>query len=330
MAMAPFVHDIETQVTAIELKEPLITDNGENDKGNEDCEDDVKGPDKIGGIPSVRKSGYGNLMWAEQQCQRRCGLSVDQAKLMHRAYGLYQTKGDPKTFIIQSISTIFPPDLEGRWKSEQAKWKVEMTPQRQKNWMKYIDLIVLASRDSRWGVAIAGLTFYFGLMTSFLASYTTRSFDSRLLFTIAFMELYSIIMESFIPDLEAVASELQSTDVEPEVFSSQWVDRMMHRLNTGSFDPTKLDQDKFRRCVERMLSSSSPVQDLAVDNTIPMYIIIGRFSRGSLNPKEKLLRLKNEAVLFEQMRQGARSLRGWRRFFSLKSLHSFGLYKVST
>jgi hypothetical protein len=338
MTMAPNAHDVETQVTAIELEEPLITGNDENDKGNEDREDGVKGPAKIGGIPSVRKPGYGNLMWAEQQCQRRCGLSVDQAKLMHKAYGLYQTEGDPKSFIVQSISTIFPPDLLGRWKIEQAReekrraqWRRRAMSRSMKTFASIEKMSGLVVQIGVLQTATAVLSIYLARMTSFLAFSTARSFDSRVLFAMAFMELYSIIMKSFVPNQEVVESEHQSTDVEPEIFSSQWVDTITHRLNTGSFDPTKLDKVEFKHFVERFLSSSSPVRDHGVDNnTNPMYIIIGWFSQGSLDPKEKLLRLKNETVLFEQMRQGAKSLRGWRMFLSLKSLHSFGLYKVST
>jgi hypothetical protein len=59
------------------------------------------------------------------------------------------------------------------------------------------------------------------------------------------------------------------------------------------------------------------------------YIIIGWFQRGSLDPREKLPKLRNETDLFKQMRKGIRSVRGWRRVLSLTSLHSFGPCQVS-
>jgi hypothetical protein len=58
------------------------------------------------------------------------------------------------------------------------------------------------------------------------------------------------------------------------------------------------------------------------------YIVIGWFLRSALHPQEKILQFENPSDLFVVLRRGEHDLRGWRRFFSLKGLRGFGLYKV--
>jgi hypothetical protein len=50
--------------------------------------------------------GMENWMWAKQQCARRCGFSVAEAKLVQEAYVVYQGRGDPMAFIIRVFSGI--------------------------------------------------------------------------------------------------------------------------------------------------------------------------------------------------------------------------------
>lgn len=101
-------------------------------------------------------------------------------------------------------------------------------------------------------------------------------------------------------------------------------------LEAGHFDLSKLDQQKFKEklkdVVQQLLTSRS--LDQVQGTSASSYIILGWFPRGSLDPKEKLLKLNGETNLFKEMKKGIRSVRGWRRFLSLKSLHNFGLYRV--
>lgn len=105
-------------------------------------------------------------------------------------------------------------------------------------------------------------------------------------------------------------------------------------LEAGRFNPAKLDEKKLKAVIQRLLTSrSSSVGHLSDGGQAPVtpgYIIIGWFLRGSMNLREKLLRLNDETDLFKQMRKGIRSVRGWRGILSLKSLKSFSLYRVST
>ncbi|KAG0646098.1 hypothetical protein D0Z07_8276 [Hyphodiscus hymeniophilus] len=57
------------------------------------------------------------------------------------------------------------------------------------------------------------------------------------------------------------------------------------------------------------------------------YIVIGWFRRSAADPTERILQFDNEKELFQALRHGEHDVRGWREFFSLKSLKGFGLYK---
>jgi hypothetical protein len=79
------------------------------------------------------------------------------------------------------------------------------------------------------------------------------------------------------------------------------------------FDATRED---IKRQVERLMPKATP------------YIVIGWFRRSASDPMERILEFENERELFRALRIGERRVRGWREFFSLKSLKGFGLYKV--
>jgi hypothetical protein len=53
---------------------------------------------RLDGIPSVRKPGYGNWIWAEKRCARRSGLTVGEAMAIQAAYRVYQKGGDIREF----------------------------------------------------------------------------------------------------------------------------------------------------------------------------------------------------------------------------------------
>ncbi len=60
-----------------------------------------------------------------------------------------------------------------------------------------------------------------------------------------------------------------------------------------------------------------------------LYIVIGWFRLSALHPEERILQFDEPADLFITLRRGEGDVRGWRRFFSLRGLRAFGLYKVS-
>jgi hypothetical protein len=59
------------------------------------------------------------------------------------------------------------------------------------------------------------------------------------------------------------------------------------------------------------------------------YIVIALRSRASNDPRERIIKIKHHVKFFKDLRKGINILRGWRGFFSLKSLKAFGLSKVS-
>ena len=79
------------------------------------------------------------------------------------------------------------------------------------------------------------------------------------------------------------------------------------------FDATRED---IKKQVERLMPTATP------------YIVLGWFRRSASDPMERILEFENERELFKALRVGERGVRGWREFFSLKSLKGFGLYKV--
>lgn len=79
------------------------------------------------------------------------------------------------------------------------------------------------------------------------------------------------------------------------------------------WDATRQD---IKRQVERLLPDPTP------------YIVIGWFRRSASDPKERILRFDKTEHFFHVLRSGERAVRGWRGYFSLKSLQGFGLYKV--
>jgi hypothetical protein len=58
------------------------------------------------------------------------------------------------------------------------------------------------------------------------------------------------------------------------------------------------------------------------------YIVIGWFIRMASDPNERIMQLDRPEDLFKCMRKGELNVRGYRRFFSLRGLRGFGLYKV--
>ncbi|ESZ90068.1 hypothetical protein SBOR_9556 [Sclerotinia borealis F-4128] len=57
------------------------------------------------------------------------------------------------------------------------------------------------------------------------------------------------------------------------------------------------------------------------------YLILGYFPTSTLDPHETYLPLSTPSSLFSSLHRAEHSLRGYRRFLSLKSLAGFGLYK---
>ncbi len=365
------VHDSENQSGAVEL-EPLLN----QDEADEEVDGRTGSPTerpRIGEIPSVHKPGYGNWMWAEQQCARRCGFTIAEAKLVQEAQSLYQDGGDPKAFLIEMFSAFILME-EDYLRSTHDSRKLPKLPyigRFVESWL----IVVSPSVALAWGGMKVAL--------SSLNSDFREAYENRVHLMETMSRLLPIVTEIFEPDrpetipLQKGSSDLiarespvsasitpstqqpPNPDAANDSVSAKTVDRrgvwveganaskragktttsdpstlsgdkriedLKKALVAGHFDLTKLDQKKFTDVIKELLSSRSLGQMRGDPAT--GYIIVGWFPRGSLNPREKLLRFNERTDIFKQMRRTIRSVRGWRRFLSLKSLHSFGLYKV--
>jgi hypothetical protein len=82
--------------------------------------------------------------------------------------------------------------------------------------------------------------------------------------------------------------------------------------------PFEATREDIKRQVESIMPKTTP------------YIVIGWFHRSAGDPKERILQFEQPEQLFTSMRKGEYQVRGYREYFSLKSLRGFGLYKVSS
>ena len=82
--------------------------------------------------------------------------------------------------------------------------------------------------------------------------------------------------------------------------------------------PFEATREDIKRQVESIMPKTTP------------YIVIGWFHRSAGDPMERILCFDRPEQLFSAIRKGEYQVRGYREFFSLKSLRGFGLYKVSS
>jgi hypothetical protein len=393
------VQDVQFQAPTKE-SEPLLNQEVDRDKQDSEGDDSLdpafEPESRIGELPSVHKPGYGNWMWAEQQCARRCGFTAAEAKFVREAQVLYQGGGDPNAFVEGVFSEIvltgeFWNGLYGE--SPATSWSLRLGSKHFSISPKLAAFLgtfskIQAILDQSWSFSPQASLAWAGV-SAVLPLLINREFregqENRVHLLETILKLLPIVMDTFeicpapstvlgsggnghqhnekemstsINPLEqrrlahvggqnSLSLESQDQDAiaveNPEPAKqkgesltfdfSSWsklskqerVEGVKSYLQGGCFDLTKLDQKRFKEVIQELLSSRSADQVRASG-----YIVIGWFPRGSLDPKEKLLRINRGTSLFKQMRKGIRSVRGWRRYISLKSLHSFGLYKVST
>ena len=81
--------------------------------------------------------------------------------------------------------------------------------------------------------------------------------------------------------------------------------------------PFEATREDIKRQVELLMPKATP------------YIVIGWFRRSAADPSERIVEFEDAKEIFQALRRGEFNVRGWREYFSLKSLKGFGLYKVS-
>ncbi|KAF4630397.1 hypothetical protein G7Y89_g7744 [Cudoniella acicularis] len=309
-------------------------------------------------IPPIIKSADGNIMWADEQCTRRVGLTATEARLL---LCLLQTD-EPESYNYEEYKAMF--EHFGR---EQARLEelvrgihwYNFEQYRQKAiWRERICWLQRMKEPRLW-------LLYLMARRRRILKQATEKVMVRLREKRLERERnanaqrfqphgHEINVESpheqqYFPPMVNEAAQTSETQlsIHPEVaprpvMKSEGAQTSENYLKSAK----QLVTEKFRASLSSGRRSHSsqgrcPVFDeryqatrkdikLQVEKFMPVatpYIVIGWFSRGSSDPKERILQFETPAELFKAMRKGEKSVRSWRRVLSLKGLRGFGLYK---
>jgi hypothetical protein len=140
------------------------------------------------------------------------------------------------------------------------------------------------------------------------------------------------VLTKWKPDLEI--DSLASIKGNIERLRREQKDTLEDQENATSRVAGKWDDQGTLENVEEQLRNQGGKNQLKDqgDNNQPKevgYIVVALRSRASIDPQERLLKINHHVKFFKDLRRGINILRGWRGFFSLKSLKAFGLSKVS-
>lgn len=344
----PSPTDIENQFDGaefleVEADEPLLpkTDHNSSRKSSRYFRR-VHETIELDDIPPIIKSANGNIFWADEQCTRRVGLTSTEARLFLR---LLQVD-EPENFNYEDYKNMF--DDFGREEqrlrelvNELPWWSLETYHQRP-IWLARIKWLERMREPRLW------LLYLMARRRRILKQAThrvrKRLMEKRELRMMGggvngvngfaggpkvggVVEPESPVRPVMVNE-ESQTSEalLNTTRIKTNIaerirssFSSGRRDSHS-RPSTGHcpvFDkPFEATREDIKRQVERLMPKPQP------------YVVIGWFLRSASDPKERILEFEEAKELFKVLRHGESDVRGWRRFFSLKSLKGFGLYKV--
>ena len=315
-------------------------------------------------IPPIIKSANGNIFWADEQCTRRVGLTSTEARLFLR---LLQVD-EPENFIYEDYKNMFDDfgreeerlrELVGQlpwWSLEtyhqrpiwlaRIKWLERMKEPRL--WLLYLmarrrRILKQATEKVRKRlIEKRGLRLMGGANGLVNASKYDRSVEpetshpvmvsqesqtSEMLLDAGGSAVVmdgeeSMALES--PHDAAQSRNRIKTNIAERIrssFGSSHRDshsQSRHRSYWPVFDkPFAATREDIKRQVELLMPKATP------------YIVIGWFRRAAADPTERILEFEDGKELFKALREGEFNVRGWREYFSLKSLKGFGLYKVS-
>jgi hypothetical protein len=297
-------------------------------------------------IPPIIKSANGNIFWADEQCTRRVGLTSTEARLFLR---LLQVD-EPENFNYEDYKNMFDDfgreeqrlreliDLLPWWSLEtyhqrpiwqaRIKWLERMREPRL--WLLYLmarrrrilkqaaDRVLQRLKEKRElrmmngginGNVNGGVN---GVHPQVGGVQEPES-PARPVMVNEEAQTSEVLLHAK-RIRNSIAGKIRSS------FGSSHRDSPS-RPSTGHcpvFDkPFEATREDIKRQVELLMPNPQP------------YIVIGWFLRSASDPKERIMEFEKEEHLFKALRHGEGDVRGWRRFFSLRSLKGFGLYKVS-
>lgn len=349
-------YDVESQfdatefleVEGIDASDPLLPKAESGDRGSRSSRKSsryfrrVRETIELDDIPPIIKSANGNVFWADEQCTRRVGLTSTEARLFLR---LLQVD-EPENFNYEDYKNMFDDfgreeqrlrELVGRlpW------WSLETYHQRP-IWLARIKWLERMKEPRLW------LLYLMARRRRILKQAADRV-KKRLLEKreLRLMRVANGLPPS--PEVNGVIEMERGPEARPAMMNEECqtsealrpssriktniAERIRSSFGSGHRDshsrsrpstghcpvfdkPFEATREDIKKQVERLMPKAQP------------YIVIGWFLRSASDPKERILEFEDGKDLFKILRHGESDVRGWREFFSLKSLKGFGLYKV--
>lgn len=308
-------------------------------------------------IPPIIKSANGNIFWADEQCNRRVGLTSSEARLFLR---LLQTE-EPESYDYEEFKAVF--DAFGR-EQDRLQELVDSVPwwdfnsYRQKAiWEARIQWLERMKEPRLW------LLYLMARRRRILKQAATRVLErlrekrheretnshqhqdqpnsiSKSQPRKPMMSEASQTSESqlSLPNsppnrLSMVSDEHQASETHLDInrARSSTSERKRWSFGSGHHSHSSRGQcpvfDKGCRYYATREDIKHQVEKLMPKQT--PYLVIGWFPNSASDPFEKTLQFEDPAHLFKTLSHGEKDVRGWRRLLSLKALRGFGLYKVS-
>jgi hypothetical protein len=339
-------NDIENQFEGaefleVEADEPLLPKAGTGDytssRKSSRYFHRVRETIELDDIPPIIKSANGNIFWADEQCTRRIGLTATEARLFLR---LLQVD-EPENLNYEDYKNMF--DDFGREEQRLRElvnrlpwWSLETYHQRP-IWLARIKWLERMREPRLW------LLYLMARRRRILKKATgrvkERLLEKRALrkmngsvhpivggVTVTEAPTHPVMLDG--ASLSQTSEALLNTTTR---IKTNIAERIRSSFSTGHRDshsrpstghcpvfdkPFEATREDIKRQVELLMPKPQP------------YIVIGWFLRSASDPKERTLEFEEGRQLFKVLRHGEGDVRGWRRFFSLKSLKGFGLYKV--
>ncbi|KAJ8062660.1 hypothetical protein OCU04_009182 [Sclerotinia nivalis] len=314
-------------------------------------------PDKpsLGPIPPVIKSRNGNLFWADEACVRRVGLTLHEARLFlqlqngnynYREYvEMFHSFGEEKKHLEERLREL-------QW------WRVE----RKKVWEKRVEWLGRLEEPRLWLLYLMARRRRILLVACRKVLGRLREKrDARLKGQAMGMgmemgeeEGRKLQRNSQAPTIAcSMVSRGSQTSRENEIKPMKSCPMRSEGTQTGDLTPSESEPSSnitshpisrpaskhshhshshshtcpvFAHPYSATSSSIQTLTSLLLPPQTP-YLILGYFPTTSLDPHETYIPLPTPTTLFSSLHRAEHSLRGYRRFLSLKSLAGFGLYK---
>jgi hypothetical protein len=293
--MAPSLHDAETQVVEIELEQILT-------RPASLVPQHLPEPAELDSVPLITRSSLGSSQWAQNRCARRIGLNENDIEIM--------------LFFLRTSARIQDDPFN------QELVKLESQIQTLANYIKYLedmrDTISNTLREAKWWK---------------LGSRNRMKFlKVRRKWLQAMLECLHLVAWRTRAELASLQTKqsLEPSNVTAVDGSSPLPPGIRDTSAEATHEgESRIEAARDSRLPKPSSERQSRANDIINDPLPPLetktrYIVVGWFSGGSTDPKEKILQFDNEDAVFKELRR----CRGWHEYISLKSLSGFGLYMV--